>query len=100
MLKLGVIINPFAGLGGSVALKGTDGARAREQAIARGARPRAEARMRRALEPLQGAEVELYGFAGQMGEAVAGALKLPFHCLGPRNLSRVAGKTAAGRRPV
>lgn len=82
MLKLGVIINPFAGLGGSVALKGTDGAKVRDQAILRGAQPRAMARMRRALAPLQGTEVQLYGFAGEMGAAAAGALGLPFHVIG------------------
>lgn len=37
--RLGVIINPLAGLGGSVALKGSDGVA--DEAIARGAEPKA-----------------------------------------------------------
>lgn len=99
VLKLGVIINPFAGLGGSVALKGTDGAKVRDQAILRGAQPRAVARMRRALAPLQGTEVQLYGFAGEMAPLLPGRWAYPFTSSGRHNPNRVARTTAALRRP-
>ncbi|WP_445776991.1 ATP-NAD kinase family protein [Shewanella sp.] len=45
--RLGVIINPLAGLGGSVGLKGSDGVAL--EAIAKGATPKAQMRMQQAL---------------------------------------------------
>ena len=36
-LCLGVLVNPYAGLGGSVALKGSDGEETRDEALRRGA---------------------------------------------------------------
>lgn len=52
MFKLGLIINPFAGLGGTVALKGSDGESIAIEALARGAEQRSMARMQRALKTL------------------------------------------------
>jgi predicted polyphosphate/ATP-dependent NAD kinase len=43
-MNIGFIINPWAGVGGSVALKGSDGAVTRAEALARGAIPRAQDR--------------------------------------------------------
>ena len=37
--RLGLIVNPFSGIGGAVALKGSDGREVREQALAAGAQP-------------------------------------------------------------
>ena len=48
--KLGLIINPVAGLGGSVGLKGSDGMV--EEALARGAVPQSERRAQVALQEL------------------------------------------------
>ena len=48
--KLGLIVNPVAGLGGSVALKGSDGMA--EQALALGAEPMANKRTALALNVL------------------------------------------------
>ncbi|WP_418357173.1 MULTISPECIES: ATP-NAD kinase family protein [Shewanella] len=45
--RLGIIINPLAGLGGSVGLKGSDGVAL--EAIAKGATPKAQMRMQQAL---------------------------------------------------
>lgn len=71
MFKLGVIINPYAGLGGSVGLKGSDGAGIRSEALARGAEQRAPARMQRALEIIRALnqQLEVICFAGEMGAA-------------------------------
>ncbi len=48
--KIGFLVNPVAGMGGSVALKGTDGAAALARARSLGAVPQAAARMARAID--------------------------------------------------
>lgn len=48
--RLGLIINPLAGVGGRAALKGSDGVA--EQALAMGVEPQAYSRVRQALESL------------------------------------------------
>lgn len=71
MFKLGLIINPLAGVGGSVALKGSDGEETARQALALGAEPKAGMRTAQALEVLQGLEFELVTFPAEMGETTA-----------------------------
>lgn len=68
--KLGVIVNPYAGLGGSVGLKGSDGEAIRAEAFTRGASAQAVARMRRCLSILEefASEITIYCFAGDMGQ--------------------------------
>ena len=51
--KLGVIVNPFAGIGGALALKGSDGAEIREKALAMGAEKKANEKMAKALSILE-----------------------------------------------
>jgi len=71
--RLGLLVNPIAGMGGRVALKGTDGAEALAQARARGAVPVAPERARRALEALARASprVEIVAGPGALGEDLA-----------------------------
>lgn len=68
--KIGVIINPIAGMGGAVGLKGTDGLAAAAQA--RGAKPMAAERARACLHLLMPQAERLLFFAasGEMGEDV------------------------------
>ncbi|HCI11269.1 MAG TPA: ATP-NAD kinase, partial [Alcanivorax sp.] len=47
-----MLVNPFAGVGGAVGLKGSDGSDTREEALRRGATPMAVDRMSRALAGL------------------------------------------------
>jgi len=47
-VKFGLVVNPYAGMGGSVGLKGTDGP-AYEEAVAKGAVPKAKERAKLAL---------------------------------------------------
>lgn len=74
LFRLGFLINPLAGLGGSVALKGSDGVAA--EALARGATPRATERARSALQLLQPfqADIRIFTAAGAMGGALAAEL--------------------------
>lgn len=68
--RVGVIVNPIAGMGGTVALHGTDGDAAAE-ALRLGARPAAGARMRRALAGLaatHSAPFAVLTAPGDMGE--------------------------------
>lgn len=69
--RLGLIINAYAGLGGTVALKGSDGAQTVAEALHRGAEFRASIRAQRALQLLNGDAVEILCFSGEMGEQVA-----------------------------
>ncbi len=71
MFKLGLIVNPLAGIGGSVALKGSDGAATAKEALARGAVPRAGQRTAQALLPLQGLALELVTYPAEMGADIA-----------------------------
>jgi len=71
MFHLGLIINPLAGIGGSVALKGSDGADTAAKALALGAIPRAGERSLQALTELAGLPIRLSCYAGAMGETIA-----------------------------
>jgi predicted polyphosphate/ATP-dependent NAD kinase len=72
--KLGFLINPVAGVGGSVALKGSDGVAL--QALALGAKPQAHLRAKQALEVLlpYKSQITLLTASGEMGEQCARAL--------------------------
>ncbi|WP_254830575.1 ATP-NAD kinase family protein [Haloglomus salinum] len=69
--RVGVVVNPIAGMGGRVGLKGTDNKV--EEARRRGAEPRASDRATEALEHLrrQGVDLELVVWGGRMGEEPA-----------------------------
>ncbi len=70
---LGLIVNPIAGMGGSVGLKGTDTAAILSEARARGARPQAATRAAVVLEALAAARpgLGLLAAPGEMGEGIA-----------------------------
>lgn len=70
---LGFIVNPVAGMGGSVGLKGTDGEAIVHEAMRRGARPTAGERATKAIVRLKASlpQVNVLTVAGPMGEQVA-----------------------------
>ncbi len=69
-MYLGVVMNPIAGMGGRVGLKGTDGKVA--EARKRGAEPRAPERARRAMDRLRevAPETTVSAVADPMGERI------------------------------
>jgi len=70
-MKIGLLVNPLAGIGGEVALKGSDGAAIVDEAFARGAQPKAAQRALDALRSI-GDRIgqPVYTVGGDMGEAV------------------------------
>ena len=71
--SIGLIVNPIAGMGGRVGLKGTDGLDILKESIARGARPRAGERTLETLKRLLSikSSFRLITCPGDMGENVA-----------------------------
>ena len=70
-MKLGLVINPMAGIGGAVGLKGSDGREIVEQALDKGAHPRAQERTLAALSRFKDcAPGPVFTAAGTMGQDV------------------------------
>lgn len=80
--RLGLIINPLAGLGGRAALKGSDGVA--EQALALGAEPLAQQRVKVALQvlwPLRD-QLQIVAAPGLMGAALLDKLGFAHEIIG------------------
>src|SRR5262245_55628590 len=86
MPTLGLVVNPIAGMGGRVALRGTDGPETLKEARARGAKPIAGERARRALARLP-VEIRVVAAPGVMGAGgvVAAGLRCETTTAGSRN---------------
>jgi predicted polyphosphate/ATP-dependent NAD kinase len=82
--RIGFIVNPIAGMGGKVALKGTDGME--EQARQLGAKPVAPYRAKEFLQALEGT-FHLSTCSSPMGEDITRECKIPaqiiYHCKKP-----------------
>ena len=80
--KIGLIVNPIAGMGGSVGLKGTDGS-AYEKALALGARPVTPVRTKELIGHLRTKEqIHLFTAPGPMGEEHIRGTDIPYTVVG------------------
>ena len=82
--RVGLIVNPVAGLGGRVGLKGSDGVGTQQRALALGAKPQALERAIQAMERLApiAQQIDLITYPGEMGETVARHCGLTPHVIG------------------
>ncbi|QBJ62454.1 ATP-NAD kinase family protein [Pseudoalteromonas sp. DL-6] len=98
--KLGLIVNPVAGLGGSVALKGSDGEETAAKAIALGAEPKSNSRTKAALEVLvpHQSNITIYTVNDEMGEQTAKALGFNTQVVYQSNSPTTSDDTEAAAR--
>jgi predicted polyphosphate/ATP-dependent NAD kinase len=84
VVKVGLIINPLAGIGGPLGLKGSDGAEIVNQAKQQGALLRAANRAALALTEIQSLQhlVTLYCFDGEMGAETVSELGFNVEVIG------------------
>jgi predicted polyphosphate/ATP-dependent NAD kinase len=84
MLTIGLLIKPVAGMGGALAMKGSDDPTLRNVALAKGARGRGAARARRALQALgaTAAAIRWLCWAGDMGETALAAQGIRAQAIG------------------
>lgn len=85
-MKLGFIVNPIAGMGGKVGLKGTDGKEVLEKARQLGAYPEAPEKAKKALKILISLidQIEIITCPGSMGEDEATQLGFKSIIIGDR----------------
>ena len=93
MKKIGLIVNPIAGLGGAVGLKGTDGSVTAQKALEMGAVPRAASRAVEALRELGRLDgLEVLTFPGAMGEDEARMAGLPATVVGTADVANTSAE--------
>ena len=94
-LKIGFIVNPIAGMGGRVGLKGTDGS-ALNEAITRGAKPISPFRATKFLRRLQSlgleSSIKLFTCPGVMGEQEAKDARFPAKVLSLRTKKKTTAE--------
>jgi len=74
--RLGLIINPIAGIGGRVGLKGSDGAEIQQRALELGAVPQSQTRAIQALKRIKPVDdLEVITYPDEMGEDAARACR-------------------------
>lgn len=83
MLNIGVLVNPVAGIGGAVGLKGSDGADIQAEARRRGGLPRGAERLRSlfASAPELATQLRWFSAGGEMGASVLAAIGVAAECV-------------------
>lgn len=84
MKRIGFLVNPIAGIGGRVGLKGSDGEEIQAKAQKLGARPEAGKRALQAMKYVEEQNLDLHILAapGVMGENILEGTKLDFEVIG------------------
>jgi len=93
---VGIIINPVAGLGGKVGLKGSDGPDIVEKAFTLGGIPESPLRAGKAIEQLLEIkdEIDILTYGGEMGENTLSSLGFDFKLAGrPKSSKTTAADT-------
>lgn len=85
-MKIGLIINPVAGIGGSVGLKGSDGEETQKLALERGGKFLSNSKAKTALKEVVDLKdkIEFFTGAGKMGEDVLKELGFNYKVIGER----------------
>ena len=80
MFKLGLVINPVAGIGGRIGLKGSDGKAMQEKALAGGAQKLAQVKTKICFQQFAAdfEKIKIYTVSGEMGEQLCKELELYF----------------------
>jgi predicted polyphosphate/ATP-dependent NAD kinase len=91
-MKIGFLINPIAGLGGAVGLKGTDGD-AYKKALELGAKPVSTERARIALEGVPKDNAKFYTCSGVMGENLLKELEFNYEVVYEAKETTTSGDT-------
>lgn len=99
---LGLIVNPVAGMGGAVGLKGTDGKEILKRALSLGAKPTAPARALSFLSELKVLKdkIRLFVGAGEMGEEAASSCGFPCTIFGEKKAETTAEDTREIARKI
>lgn len=86
-MKIGLIVNPMAGIGGSAALKGSDGKEIQKIALERGAVPKANERAREFFEVLKDSNKlpVIVSAPGKMGSDMLDSLNIKHDVVGNIN---------------
>lgn len=84
MKKLGFIVNPVAGIGGKVGLKGSDGAATLAKALELGAKPESGKKALVTMKALKeyADQLDIYTYPGEMGADICKEAGLDCHILG------------------
>ncbi len=101
--RIGLVVNPWAGIGGPAGLRGSDGTEIRDRAVALGAVPLAGERALRCLHALAARplDVAVYCFGGGMGADVVRAAGLQPGVLGqPASEPSTPADTRAAARAL
>ena len=100
MLRVGFVVNPVAGMGGAVGLKGTDGEDILREARRRGARAQALERADAALSSISVTDADMLFLTcrGEMGEDSIGALGSPYDVVCDHGAVTTAQDTRAAAR--